>query len=47
MIEKEMNNIMIAILTFKEKCKQENIGEDNMETILLDVILSVGIEFSR
>ena len=42
-----MNNVMMSVLTFKEKCKSENIDDDSMETILLDVLLSAGIEFNR
>ena len=46
-MSEEMNNVMVAVLAFKEKCKAENIDEDNMETILIDVLSSAGIEFSR
>ena len=46
-MNEEMNNVMVAILDFKDRCRAENIDEDSMETILLDIILSTGIEFSR
>jgi len=46
-MEEEMKNVLIAILDFKKKCKEENKSEDEMETILLELLLSTGVEFSR
>ena len=46
-MREEMNNVMVAVLAFKRKCKAENIDEDSMETILLQILESAGIEFSR
>lgn len=46
-MENEMNNVMMVVLEFKVKCKSLNIDEDSMETILLQILESAGIEFSR
>jgi hypothetical protein len=46
-METELNDIMLAVLEYKRKCKKLNIDEDSMETILLNTLLSAGIEFSR
>jgi hypothetical protein len=46
-IDEELNKILIAILSYKNECKKENISDDDIETVLLSVLESAGINFSR
>jgi hypothetical protein len=42
-MDKELNNLLTALLEYQEAAKRENIDEDSMETILLDTLESAGI----
>lgn len=42
-----LDDIMIEIIRFKDYCKKKNISEDDMETLLLETLESVGINFTR
>ncbi len=46
-MEKELNDVLVAVLTLKEASKRENICLDDMETRLLEALDSAGIEFTR
>lgn len=41
------NDILIAILQYQKECKKENFGRDFMETKVIEVLESAGIEVSR
>ena len=42
-----LNDLMSTIIRIKEKAKEENICADDYETMILETLDSVGIEFSR
>jgi len=46
-MDKELNDVLLAIIELKKAAKRENICEDDMETLLLNVLESAGVEFTR
>lgn len=46
-MDKELNDVLVSVLKLKEAIKRENLGDDDMETVLLNVLESAGIYFSR
>lgn len=46
-MDKELNDVLIAILKLKEAMRCENFSRDDMEEQLLDTLESAGIYFSR
>lgn len=46
-LEKELEVLARVVLEIKEKAKIENICQDDYETMIINAIGSVGIEFSR
>jgi len=42
-----LNDLISTIIKIKEKAKEENICADDYETMILETLDSVGIEFSR
>ena len=46
-MDKELNDVLVAVLALKEASKRENICPDDMETLLLEVLESAGVEFTR
>lgn len=45
--EVSANNLLTELLDYKMCCKKEGISEDDMETRLIKLLSSAGIEFSR
>ena len=46
-MDKELNDVLTALLKLKEARIRENFCKDDMETQLLDTLESAGISFSR
>jgi len=46
-LDKELNDVLTALLKLKESMRENNFGEDDMETQLLETLESAGIYFSR
>jgi len=46
-LDKEANDILIALLAFIKTREEDNFSEDDIETELLEVLESAGIDFSR
>ena len=46
-MDDKLNEIMVLMLEYRKFCEKENIGEDEMETKLLDTMDSAGFDFSR
>ena len=46
-MDKEANDILIALLAFIKTREEANFSEDDIETELLEVLESAGIDFSR
>lgn len=46
-MDKELNDVLTALLKLVEARKRENFCVDDMETELLEVLESAGILFSR
>jgi hypothetical protein len=46
-MEKELNEVLTALLKLKESMRENNFSEDDMETQLLETLESAGIYFSR
>ena len=46
-LDKEANDILIALLAFIKTREEANFSEDDIETELLEVLESAGIDFSR
>ena len=46
-LDKELNDVLRALLKLKESMRENNFSKDDMETELLETLKSAGIYFSR
>ena len=46
-MDEALKDLMVQVLEIKHIAKTMNIGEDDMETMILEAIESAGISFSR
>ena len=46
-LDKELNEVLTAVLKLKESMRDNNFSEDDMETQLLETLESAGIFFTK